>query len=93
MPGAREAEYQFHPQRDALYNELHIRPFHPLSSPQQITHLAACAQREELNTSYQQICELCRRYQVNQPPADAVSFFRTSVTFRSIGSGMSSSIH
>lgn len=76
MSGARTAEYQLHPQRDALYNELHIRPFHPLSSPQQISHLAACAQREELATVYQQICELCRRYAVNQPPEDAISYYQ-----------------
>lgn len=76
MSGAREAEYQLHPQREALYNELHIRPFHPLSSPQQISHLAACAQGEELAISHQLICDLCRRYEVNQPPAGAVSFYQ-----------------
>jgi uncharacterized membrane-anchored protein len=75
MSGARDAEYRLHPQRDALYNELHIRPFHPLSSPQQISHLAACAQRDELHQAYLQICQLCRRYDVNQPPEDAVAFF------------------
>jgi len=77
MAGARNAEYKLHPQRDALYNELHIRPFHPLSSPQQITHLAACAQREQLALVHQQICELCTRYNVNQPAAEAVSFHQT----------------
>ncbi|WP_303720531.1 DUF3422 family protein [Malonomonas rubra] len=76
MSGAKTVEYQFHPQREALYNELHIRPFHPLSTPQQISHLAACAQRHELTTSYQRICELCQRYNVNQPTAEAVSFFQ-----------------
>ncbi len=77
MSGARTVEYQQHPQRNALYNELHIRPFHPLSCPQQISHLAACAQREELYKSYELICDLCRRYEVNQPAADAVSFQQT----------------
>ncbi|SHI52222.1 Uncharacterized membrane-anchored protein [Malonomonas rubra DSM 5091] len=76
MAGARNAEFQIHPQRDALYNELHIRPFHPLSSPQQISHLASCAQQGELSLAYQQICELCHRYNVNQPAADAVSFYQ-----------------
>ena len=74
MSGARTAEYRQHPQRDALYNELHVRPFHPISSPQQITHLAACAQADELDLAYQQICELCQRYNVNQPAEDAASF-------------------
>ena len=74
MIGARTAEYRQHPQRDALYNELHLRPFHPLSSPQQISHLAACAQPDELNQAYHHLCKLCQRYNVNQPAADAVSF-------------------
>lgn len=74
MPGARIAEYRQHPQRDALYNELHVRPFHPIASPQQISHLAACAQPDELNRAYRHICELCQRYNVNQPAEDAVSY-------------------
>ena len=72
MPTSREIEYQLHPQRDALYNELHIRPFHNLSTPQQITHLAANAQLPELAKSFELICELCRRYEVNQPQPGAV---------------------
>ena len=40
MAKCSRIEYQLHPLRDALYNELHIRPFYSLESPQQITHLA-----------------------------------------------------
>ncbi len=69
-----ESTYRIHPLRDALYNELHIRPFHNIGVPQQITHLSACADRKELYASFELICELCKRYNVNQPTADAVSY-------------------
>ena len=75
MAKCSRIEYQLHPLRDTLYNELHIRPFHSLESPQQITHLAACcASPEELDKSYKLLCELCKRYEVNQPQADTVTF-------------------
>ena len=71
----KSIEYQLHPLRDALYNELHIRPFYSLGTPQKITHLAAnCKDREELDRSYELLCDLCRRYDVNQPMADSVSY-------------------
>ena len=75
MAKCSRIEYQLHPLRDTLYNELHIRPFHSLESPQQITHLAACcANPEELDKSYKLLCELYKRYEVNQPQADTVTF-------------------
>lgn len=74
MSESREPTYRIHPLRDALYNELHIRPFHNIGSPQRITHLAACADRSQLQRSHELICELCRRYNVNQPPDNAVAY-------------------
>jgi uncharacterized membrane-anchored protein len=68
-------EYQLHPLRETLYNELHIRPFQNVKTPQQITHLVACcANREELTQSFELLCDLCRRYEVNPPQADTVAF-------------------
>ena len=70
--------YQLHPLRETLYNELHIRPFHKIEIPQQITHLVACCgQREELERSFELLCELCRRYEVNQPQTDTVVYHQT----------------
>ena len=67
--------YAVHPLREVLYNELHIRPFHTLETPQQITHLAACCSgSQELNRSYELLCELCRRYDMNQPQPDTVFY-------------------
>ncbi len=74
MSTSREIKYQLHPQREALYNELHIRPFYNLSTPQQITHLAASAQGPELAKSFDMICDLCRRYEVHTPQSGAVAF-------------------
>jgi len=54
--------YNFHPLREEPYNELHIRPFFPLASPQQIPHLAACCNNhDELLQPYDLLCDLCRR--------------------------------
>ncbi|RLB63471.1 MAG: DUF3422 domain-containing protein [Deltaproteobacteria bacterium] len=69
-------EYTLHPLRDTLYNELHIRPFYPLESPQQITHLASLCTRQELEKSYQLICDLCKRYEVNPPSSDTKTFYQ-----------------
>ncbi len=68
-------EYQLHPLRDTLYNELHIRPFHKIETPQQITHLVACCEdHAELERSFELLEELCRRYEVNQPQSDTVAY-------------------
>ncbi|HEY5674452.1 MAG TPA: DUF3422 domain-containing protein [Malonomonas sp.] len=74
MPTSREIKYQLHPLRDALYNELHIRPFNDLGTPQLVTHMAAIAQQPELAKSFDLICDLCRRYGVNTPQAGAVAY-------------------
>ena len=66
--------FSSHPQRDQLYDELHARPFHPIATPQQISHLAFTATPQELNESYVLICELCRRYGAPQPDHGGVSF-------------------
>ncbi len=69
-------EYQLHPLRETLYNELHLRPFHTLTSPQQISHIAAgCVSPEELEQSYDLLCELCRRYNINSPQSGTVTFY------------------
>ncbi len=75
MPGSQTIDYQFHPLRETLYNELHIRPFYTLEPPQQMTHLAACCTRQdELEEAFELLCDLCRRYDVNQPQPGTVSY-------------------
>lgn len=68
-------EYNLHPLRDTLYNELHIRPFHKVDTPQQITHLVSCCEdHNELDRALELLCELCTRYEVNQPQEDTVAY-------------------
>ncbi|PLX98783.1 MAG: DUF3422 domain-containing protein [Desulfuromonas sp.] len=71
----RQIEYQLHPLRETLYNELHIRPFPKVETPQLITHLVACcAERDLLKRAFDQLCDLCRRYGVNLPQDDTAFF-------------------
>ncbi len=75
MARNRPIEYTLHPLREELYNELHIRPFYLLSSPQQVTHVAgSCNNREELLKSYELLCDLCRRYDVNIPTQQSINY-------------------
>ena len=75
MAKKKPIEFTLHPLREELYNELHIRPFYALDSPQQVTHIASCCKnREELLQSYELLCELCRRYDVNIPKQQSVNY-------------------
>ena len=75
MGTCNRIEYQLHPLRDMLYNELHLRPFYPIESPQQVTHIASsCAEPTELEESYSLLCNLCKRYDISPPQAGAVTF-------------------
>lgn len=60
-----------HPLREDLYNELHIRPFHRLATPQQISHLAFRAQSHEKRQAFALLCELCQRYDIPRPDPEA----------------------
>lgn len=66
--------FKTHPLRESIYEELHIRPFHVVSTPHQITHLALRASPEEQARAFAHICELCRRYSVNLPDPKTVTF-------------------
>ncbi len=66
--------FSTHPLRDGLYDELHARPFQVVTTPQQISHLAFKAEPRELEEAFGLLCDLCRRYSVNQPSPETVSF-------------------
>jgi uncharacterized membrane-anchored protein len=63
-----------HPLRDALYDELHARPFQFVATPQLISHLAFKATPAEQGRALDLLGELCRRYSVNQPGPETVSY-------------------
>ncbi|TRO83185.1 DUF3422 family protein [Trichloromonas acetexigens] len=68
--------FAIHPLRDALYDELHARPFHLVATPQKLTHLAFRATVAELDCSFNQLRDLCRRYSVNQPRTETPFFLQ-----------------
>ena len=74
MSNNRTLPFKTHPLREAIYDELHIRPFHVVSTPHQLSHLATRATKEEQDRAHQHLCDLCRRYSVNQPAPEAVTF-------------------
>ncbi|HEY7746515.1 MAG TPA: DUF3422 domain-containing protein [Desulfuromonadales bacterium] len=71
MPDYFCLPFSTHPLRDSLYDELHARPFHMVSTPQQISHLAFKAHPQELETAFALLGDLCRRYSGNPPDPDA----------------------
>jgi uncharacterized membrane-anchored protein len=71
---SKNFRFSSHPLRDALYDELHARPFQILSTPHQLSHLAFKAEPAEQESALALVCKLCRRYRVTPPAADAVSF-------------------
>jgi len=81
MAEPRKNVFQPHPLREALYDELHIRPFHNIETPQQITHLTACAQPADQDAVFELLCELCRRYNVNPPQTGAVTYHQDFGSF------------
>ena len=70
-----------HPLRTALYDELHIRPFHIVSTPQQISYLAFRAQKQDQEQAFELLCELCRRYNIHLPDPKASSFLEDFGSF------------
>ncbi|WP_429884479.1 DUF3422 family protein [Geoalkalibacter halelectricus] len=68
--------FSTHPLRDSLYDELHARPFQIITTPQQITHLAFAAEPRQIDAAFALLCDLCRRYSVNQPNPETVSYFQ-----------------
>jgi len=70
-----------HPLRTTLYDELHIRPFHILTTPQQISHLAFRFQKQDHGQAFEQLCELCQLYNIPLPTPKATSFLEDFGSF------------
>ncbi|MDH3998215.1 MAG: DUF3422 domain-containing protein [Desulfuromonadales bacterium] len=63
-----------HPLREQLYNELHIRPFHAISTPQHVSYLAIRAQKAEQDQALELLRQLCERFNVPAPELKAAGF-------------------
>jgi uncharacterized membrane-anchored protein len=74
MPDYYCLPFSAHPLRDQLYDELHARPFQPVTTPQQLSHLAFKSTPKELDEAFALVCELCRRFGLVPPESAGVSF-------------------
>lgn len=65
-----------HPARASLYQELHARPFPVIGSPVRVSHLALMLSEQGREKDFDHLCNLCSRYGVNPPAANANSFYQ-----------------
>jgi uncharacterized membrane-anchored protein len=65
-----------HPLREKLYSELHNRPFHSITNPAQITHIAIQHEGKLKQQEYDFISLLCNRFQVNSPAVTMPCFYQ-----------------
>src|SRR5215472_8761062 len=63
-----------HPERVALANEVHARPYEALQTPQRAEYLALTVDRDEREQEILHLTELCRSFGVAPPIADASYF-------------------
>jgi uncharacterized membrane-anchored protein len=63
-----------HPERIALANEVHARPYEALHTPQRATYVAAVVDKEEREHELLHLAALCKHFGVTPPPATASHF-------------------
>ncbi|HVN36154.1 MAG TPA: DUF3422 domain-containing protein [Casimicrobiaceae bacterium] len=63
-----------HPERVAVANEVHARPYEALQTPQRAEYLALTFDRDEREREIVHLVELCRSFNVAPPMADAAHF-------------------
>jgi len=66
---------QMHPLRDALYQELHARPFPVAKAPLRVTHLAMMTNGGDAERHREHISRLAARYNVNPPAAGSSCYY------------------
>jgi len=68
--------------RFKLHNELHVGPSELLTAPVQVSHLALLSDNDSLHEELRLIAQLCDRYSVSPPAADASHFSGQFGSFR-----------
>ncbi|WFU54554.1 DUF3422 domain-containing protein [Bradyrhizobium pachyrhizi] len=63
--------FALHPQRDAVLNEVHARPFTRLVSPFSVIHFAFLAQGEAAASDRQRFVDFCQQHNLPPPEASA----------------------
>ncbi|MAY42939.1 MULTISPECIES: DUF3422 domain-containing protein [unclassified Neptuniibacter] len=65
---------QMHPMREALYSELHSRPFQVIPSPARITHLAVMCNSDQSAAQFEHLKELYEHFGVTPPENDELCY-------------------
>ncbi|QUX91378.1 DUF3422 domain-containing protein [Marinomonas sp. A3A] len=65
---------EMHPLRDALYAELHSRPFQVLPSPARISYLAVIVGADQKQAEFEHFCLLYNHFNGTPPENDSVCF-------------------
>jgi uncharacterized membrane-anchored protein len=71
-----------HPERVALANEVHARPYEAMYTPQRAEYLALTVDKDEREHEIAHLAELCRSYGVVPPAPDASQFSESLGTVR-----------
>lgn len=67
---------RFHPEREALFNELHTRPFPVLSTPSRLTQLVLLPDTQQADAEYRHLLRLCERHAVLPPAAHSSCYYQ-----------------
>lgn len=65
---------EMHPLRDALYSELHSRPFHVIPSPARVTYLAVLCDEKTRLEQFEHFKTLYERFGCDAPGVDGVCY-------------------
>jgi uncharacterized membrane-anchored protein len=66
----------FHPEREALFNELHARPFPVLATPAILTQLVLLPDPQTPDAEYRHLLELCERHAVMPPSRQSSCYYQ-----------------
>jgi uncharacterized membrane-anchored protein len=67
---------RFHPEREALFNELHTRPFPVLSTPSRLAQLVLLPDSQQADAEYRHLLRLCERHAVLPPAAHSSCYYQ-----------------
>lgn len=73
-------EFNWHPDRHQLYDELHTRPFPVINTPVKVSHIASL-NIEGRHQAFDHLLDLCRRYGVNPPAEGATCYYQSFDAF------------
>jgi uncharacterized membrane-anchored protein len=67
---------RFHTEREALFNELHTRPFPVLATPTRLAQLVLLPDTQQPDAEYQHLLRLCERHAVLPPSSNSSCYYQ-----------------